>query len=110
MAASAMRADSTLCPTLVGAMDFFRNKGTNFETHFCDPDCQHHVAGSHLLQGSASAKPWEQNLVGKTAKIPGIRMINVLQRRTVEAYHRIVDMNNINKGRMLSFQPQSSTV
>ena len=43
MGASAMRADSTLCPTLVGAMDFFRNKGTNFETHFCDPDCQHHV-------------------------------------------------------------------
>ena len=90
-------------------MDFFRNRGTNFETHFCDLDCQHHVAGSHLLQGSASAKPWEQNLVGKTAKIPGTRMINVLQRRTVEAHHRIVDMNNIN-GRMLSFQPQNPTV
>ena len=85
-------------------------RGTNFETHFCDPDCQHHVPGNHLLQGSASAKPWEQNLVGKTAKIPGIRMINVLQRRTVEAYHRIVDMNNVNKGRMLSFQTQSPTV
>ena len=101
-----MRADSTLCPTLVGAMDFFRNRGTNFETHFCDPDCQHHVPGRHLLQGSASAKPWEQNLVGKTAKIPGTRMINVLQRRTVEAHHRIVDMNNISQYSLFNHRAQ----
>ena len=87
----------------VGAMDFFRNKGTNFETHFCDPDCQQ--AGI-----SYRARP-PQNPVSKISlekppKSPGPEWSMSCSGGTEEAYHRIVEMNNISQYSLFNHRAQ----